>query len=146
MAHTADDVLAMIKDNEVRFVDLRFTDPKGKQQHVTLPAHAVDADLFTEGKMFDGSSIDGWKGINESDMILMPDADTAMLDPFFDDMTLTLVCQIIEPNTMQGYGRDPRSIAQRARPICSPPVSAMSPTSAPRTSSSCLMTSGLPRT
>ncbi len=114
MAKTAEDVLAMIKENEVRFVDLRFTDPKGKQQHVTVPAHTVDADLFSEGKMFDGSSIEGWKGINESDMILMPDPETAVLDPFFDDSTLNLVCNIIEPNTMQGYGRDPRSIAARA--------------------------------
>ena len=114
MAKSADDVLKMIEENEVRFVDLRFTDPKGKSQHVTLPAHAVDADFFAEGKMFDGSSIEGWKGINESDMILMPDPDTAVLDPFFDDATLILVCNIIEPNTMQGYGRDPRSIAERA--------------------------------
>ena len=114
MAQTAEDVLKLIKDNDVKFVDLRFTDSKGKLQHVTVPAHVVDDDMFENGKMFDGSSISGWKGINESDMILMPDAETAQLDPFFDDPTLNLVCDIIEPSTMQGYERDPRSIARRA--------------------------------
>jgi len=107
-------VLKMIKDNEVKFVDLRFTDTIGKEQHVTLPAHEVDAGMFKEGKMFDGSSIAGWKGINESDMILMPDASSAVLDPFFDDMTLNISCDILEPTTMQGYERDPRSVARRA--------------------------------
>jgi len=107
-------VLKMIKDNEVKFVDMRFTDTIGKEQHVTLPAHEVDAGFFKEGKMFDGSSIAGWKGINESDMILMPDASTAVLDPFFDDMTLNITCDILEPATMQGYERDPRSVANRA--------------------------------
>jgi len=107
-------VLKMIKDNEVKFVDLRFTDTIGKEQHVTLPAHEVDAGMFKEGKMFDGSSIAGWKGINESDMILMPDPSTAVLDPFFDDMTLNLSCDILEPTTMKGYERDPRSVAHRA--------------------------------
>jgi len=107
-------VLKMIKDNDVKFVDMRFTDTIGKEQHVTLPAHEVDAGFFKEGKMFDGSSIAGWKGINESDMILMPDASTAILDPFFDDMTLNITCDILEPATMQGYERDPRSVAHRA--------------------------------
>ncbi len=107
-------VLKMMKDNEVKFVDLRFTDTRGQEQHVTLPAHEVDAGMFKEGKMFDGSSISGWKGINESDMILMPDASTAVLDPFFDDMTLNLSCDILEPTTMKGYERDPRSVAKRA--------------------------------
>ncbi len=74
------DVLALIKENEVKFVDFRFTDTRGKEQHVTVPAHTVDEDLFEDGKMFDGSSISGWKGINESDMILMPDASTAVVD------------------------------------------------------------------
>ncbi len=114
MARSPDDVLQMIKDHEVKFVDLRFTDTKGKQQHVTVPAHTVDDAFFEDGKMFDGSSISGWKGINESDMILMPDADSAVLDPFFDDATINLICDVIEPNTMQGYERDPRSIAKRA--------------------------------
>ena len=113
MTSTAD-VLKMIEDEGVKFVDLRFTDTKGKEQHVTLPISAVDEDLFEDGKMFDGSSIAGWKGINESDMILMPDKSTAMIDPFFMDKTLLVRCDIVEPATMQGYERDPRSIAKRA--------------------------------
>jgi glutamine synthetase len=107
-------ILSLIEEKDVKFVDYRFTDTKGKEQHVTVPSHTVDADLFDEGKMFDGSSIAGWKGINESDMILMPDTSTAVIDPFYDDTTLILRCDIIEPDTMQGYGRDPRSIAKRA--------------------------------
>ncbi|MEW6353711.1 MAG: glutamate--ammonia ligase [Pseudomonadota bacterium] len=106
-------VLKMIKDNNVKFVDFRFCDTKGKEQHVSAPAHTVDADLFKEGKMFDGSSISGWKHINESDMILMPDADSAVMDPFMEEPTLLLRCNIIEPATMKGYERDPRSLAQR---------------------------------
>ena len=111
---TPKEVLQIIKDKEVRYVDFRFADTRGKEQHVTVPATTIDEDLFEDGKMFDGSSIAGWKGINESDMILMPDPDTAVLDPFFDDTTLVLRCDIIEPTTMQGYERDPRSIAKRA--------------------------------
>ncbi len=111
---TPKDVLQLIKEKEVRYVDFRFCDTRGKEQHVTVPASTIDEDLFEDGKMFDGSSIAGWKGINESDMILMPDAGTAVLDPFFDDTTLILRCDIIEPTTMQGYERDPRSIAKRA--------------------------------
>ncbi len=111
MASTA---LNMIKDNEVVFVDFRFTDTRGKEQHVTVPSSMVDEDLFTEGKMFDGSSIAGWKGINESDMILMPDDSSAVLDPFSDESTLILRCDILEPSTMEGYERDPRSVAKRA--------------------------------
>jgi len=108
------DVLAMMKDKDVKFVDFRFTDTRGKEQHVSVPATIIDADIFVDGKMFDGSSIAGWKGINESDMILMPDADTAVMDPFSDESTLILRCNIVEPSTGQGYDRDPRSIAQRA--------------------------------
>ncbi|MDD5034439.1 MAG: glutamate--ammonia ligase [Methylococcaceae bacterium] len=111
---TPQDVLQMIKEKEVRYVDFRFADTRGKEQHVTVPASTIDEDLFEDGKMFDGSSIAGWKGINESDMILMPDASSAVMDPFFDDATLVLRCDIIEPSTMQGYERDPRSIAKRA--------------------------------
>ena len=111
---SAGDVLKMIKDNDVRFVDFRFTDTKGKEQHVTVPSHTVDESIFESGKMFDGSSISGWKGINESDMILMPEASTAVMDPFFSDPTLILRCDILEPATMQGYERDPRSVAKRA--------------------------------
>jgi len=108
------DVLKMIKEHEVKFVDLRFTDTKGKEQHVSLPASLVDEDMFKDGKMFDGSSIAGWKGIQESDMVLMPEAATAVMDPFADENTLIIRCDILEPNTMQGYERDPRSVAKRA--------------------------------
>ncbi|MDE9536579.1 glutamate--ammonia ligase [Xenorhabdus bovienii] len=107
-------VLSMIEEHQVKFIDLRFTDTKGKEQHITIPAHQIDEDFFEDGKMFDGSSIGGWKGINESDMVLMPDPTTAMRDPFFNDATLILRCDILEPGTMQGYSRDPRSIAKRA--------------------------------
>ncbi len=110
----AKDVMKLMKDKEVKFVDLRFTDTRGKEQHVSMPANMVDEDMFTDGKMFDGSSIAGWKGINESDMVLMPDATTAVLDPFSDESTLIVSCDILEPNTMQGYERDPRSVAKRA--------------------------------
>ena len=108
------DVLSMMKEKDVKFVDFRFTDTRGKEQHVSVPSHVVDEDMFTDGKMFDGSSIAGWKGINESDMILMPDPDTAVLDPFSDENTLILRCNIVEPTTGQGYERDPRSVAMRA--------------------------------
>ena len=108
------DVLKLIKDSSASFVDLRFTDTRGKEQHVTLAANEVDEDFLEEGKMFDGSSINGWKGINESDMILMPDSDTAVLDVFSEEPTVNLRCDVIEPDTMQGYSRDPRSIAKRA--------------------------------
>ena len=111
---SAQDVLNMIKDNDAKYVDFRFTDTRGKEHHVTAPAHTVEEDTFTEGKMFDGSSIAGWKGINESDMILMPDPDTAFIDPFFQDVTVNISCGIVDPTTMEGYERDPRSIAQRA--------------------------------
>ncbi len=111
MASTA---LNMIKDNEVQFVDFRFTDTRGKEQHVTVPSSVIDEEIFAEGKMFDGSSIAGWKGIDESDMILMPDDSSAVLDPFSDESTLILRCDILEPSTMQGYERDPRSVAKRA--------------------------------
>lgn len=111
---SVDNVLKMIQENDVKFVDFRFCDTRGKEQHVTFPAHTIDEDTFEEGNMFDGSSVAGWKGINESDMILMPDPSTAVIDPFFDDTTLILRCDIIEPKDMQGYERDPRSIAQRA--------------------------------
>ena len=106
--------LKLIEESEASWVDLRFTDSRGKEQHVSIPAGEVDEDFFEAGKMFDGSSIAGWKGINESDMILMPDDSTSMLDPFTDDTTVILRCDIVEPTTMQGYERDPRSVARRA--------------------------------
>jgi glutamine synthetase len=111
---SAKDVLDLIKEKDVTFVDFRFVDTIGKEQHVTVPSHTIDDSVFEDGKMFDGSSIAGWKGINESDMILMPDPETAVLDPFFDDVTLILRCTVVEPSDMSGYERDPRSIAQRA--------------------------------
>ncbi len=107
-------VLNLIKENDVKFVDYRFTDTRGKEQHITFPAHAVSNDTFTDGVMFDGSSIAGWKGIEASDMVMLPDASTAVLDPFADESTLIIRCDILEPNTMQGYERDPRSVAKRA--------------------------------
>jgi len=108
------DVLKLIQEKSVKFVDFRFCDTRGKEQHVTVPASTVDDELFVDGKMFDGSSIAGWKGINESDMILLPDASTAFIDPFFEDTTLVLTCDVLEPSTREGYSRDPRSLAKRA--------------------------------
>ncbi|HEX8979089.1 MAG TPA: glutamate--ammonia ligase [Parasulfuritortus sp.] len=108
------DVMKMIQENDVKFVDFRFTDTLGKEQHVSVPVSAFDEDKFTEGHAFDGSSIAGWKGIQASDMLLMPDPDTANIDPFFDEPTLILTCDVIEPDTGKGYDRDPRSIAKRA--------------------------------
>src|ERR687885_2916470 len=111
---TANEVLKMIKDNDVRYVDLRFTDPRGKWQHVTFDVSMIDEEIFSEGQMFDGSSIAGWKVINESDMTLMPDPATACIDPFFAETTLVLVCDVLEPTTGEPYGRDPRGIARKA--------------------------------
>jgi glutamine synthetase len=110
---SAADVISLIKEKEAKFVDLRFTDTKGKEQHVTVPSSQVDEDFLEEGKMFDGSSISGWKGINESDMILMPDPETAVLDIFTDDATINVRCDVIEPATGQGYNRCPRATAKR---------------------------------
>ena len=111
---TAADILKQIRDNDVKFVDLRFTDPKGKLQHVTMDVGVVDEDMFTDGVMFDGSSIAGWKAINESDMVLMPDVETAHMDPFFAQSTLVLLCDILDPVSGEPYGRDPRGIARKA--------------------------------
>ena len=107
-------VLQLIKDQNITYVDLRFADMRGVQQHITFPAAMIDESTFEDGKMFDGSSIAGWKGINESDMVLLPDPDTALVDPFLADPTLILHCDVLEPNTMQAYSRDPRSLAKRA--------------------------------
>jgi glutamine synthetase type I len=109
----AADVFKMIKENDVKFVDFRFTDTRGKEQHVSVPVKAFGEDKFTDGHAFDGSSIAGWKGIQASDMLLMPDPDTANIDPFMDEPTLILSCDVIEPDTGKGYDRDPRSIAKR---------------------------------
>jgi len=114
MATTASDVLKKIKDEEIEWVDLRFTDPKGKWQHLTMVSTVVGEDELTDGFMFDGSSIEGWKAINESDMILKPDLDAIYVDPFSATPMLILVCDIVEPSTGELYARDPRSTAKRA--------------------------------
>ncbi len=111
---SANDVIKMMSDNDVKYVDFRFTDTRGKEQHVSVPASTISENIFETGKMFDGSSIAGWKGINESDMVLMPDPNTAVIDPFFTDATMILRCDILEPLTMEGYSRDPRTVAKRA--------------------------------
>src|SRR6188508_1202522 len=110
---TVSDVLKTVKDKDVKFVDLRFTDTKGKLQHVTAYVSCVDEAMFTEGYAFDGSSIAGWKGIEASDMLLMPDPASARLDPFTDEPVLNISCDVIEPSDGKGYDRDPRSIAKR---------------------------------
>src|SRR4051794_39937863 len=114
MAMTAAEVLKMAKENEVKFVDFRFADTRGKEQHVTVPVSHFDMDKFESGHAFDGSSIAGWKGIEASDMILMPDPNTANIDPFMEETTLFMQCDVIEPSDGKGYDRDPRSIAKRA--------------------------------
>ncbi|HET8608133.1 MAG TPA: type I glutamate--ammonia ligase [Burkholderiales bacterium] len=108
------DVMKLIKDNEVKFVDLRFTDTRGKEQHVSVPVRAFEEDKFTDGHAFDGSSIAGWKGIQASDMLLIPDPESARMDPFTDEQTLLLTCDVVEPADGKGYDRDPRSIGKRA--------------------------------
>lgn len=107
-------VVQMLQDNNVKYVDLRFTDTRGKEQHVSVSAAIVNEAFFEQGKVFDGSSIAGWKQINNSDMLLLPDAKTAVLDPFCAETTLNLHCDVIEPSSMLGYSRDPRSVAKRA--------------------------------
>ena len=108
------EVLALIKDKDIKFIDFRFTDTKGKEHHVSVPAHTINENAFQDGKMIDGSSLGGWKPINESDMILLPDSSSAVIDLFAEDETLNLRCDVIEPTTMKGYDRCPRSLAKRA--------------------------------
>ncbi|MEL6286249.1 MAG: type I glutamate--ammonia ligase [Pseudomonadota bacterium] len=110
----SDDLMKMIQEKDVEYVDLRFTDPRGKMQHVTFHKNMVDADFFAEGQMFDGSSVAGWKAINESDMKLAPDTATAHIDPFFQQTTLAVMCDILDPITGQAYNRDPRTTAKKA--------------------------------
>jgi len=114
MSKSAADVLKLIKEQGIKFVDLRFTDTRGKEQHVGVPVSHFDADKFESGHAFDGSSIAGWKGIQASDMLLLPDPDSVYVDPFFDEPTIVLTCDVIEPTDGKGYDRDPRSIAKRA--------------------------------
>ena len=114
MAKTVADVMKMVKDNEIKFVDFRFTDTRGKEQHVTVPVSHFDEDKFISGHAFDGSSIAGWKGIEASDMLLMPDPNTANIDPFFEEPTVLLTCDVLDPADGKPYERDPRSLAKRA--------------------------------
>jgi glutamine synthetase type I len=114
MAASVQDVMKMVKENDVKFVDFRFTDTRGKEQHVGVPVSAFGEDKFESGHAFDGSSIAGWKGIQASDMLLMPDPVTAYVDPFMDETTLVLSCDVVDPTDGKGYDRDPRSIAKRA--------------------------------
>jgi glutamine synthetase len=111
---TANEIMKQIKDNDVKFVDLRFTDPKGKLQHVTMDVSAVNEDMFADGVMFDGSSIQGWKAINESDMVLMPDTATMHMDPFFAQSTMVVICDVLDPISGEAYNRDPRTTAKKA--------------------------------
>src|ERR1700761_1866000 len=110
----AKDVLKSIKDNDVKYVDLRFTDPRGKWQHVTFDVSMIEEDTFAEGVMFDGSSIAGWKAINESDMCLMPAPVTATIAPFLAETTKIITGDVLEPTTGEPYTRDPRGIAKKA--------------------------------
>ena len=114
MSNTVESILETIEKEDVRYVDLRFTDTKGKEQHISIPAKLIDEDFFEDGKMFDGSSIAGWKGISKSDMVLMPDISTWQEDPFFEYKTYFIRCDILEPKTLLGYERDPRSVAKKA--------------------------------
>jgi glutamine synthetase len=121
---TAAEVLKTIRDNDVRYVDFRFTDPRGKWQHVTFDVSLIDEEIFDEGTMFDGSSIAGWKAINESDMLLMPDPATATLDPFFSAATLSIVCDVLEPATGEPYRQARRGLPaadrHRRHDLCRP--------------------------
>src|SRR5438045_5541030 len=108
------DVMKMVKESEVKFVDFRFTDTRGKEQHVSVPISAFDEDKFSHGHAFDGSSIAGWKGIEASDMLLMPDPDSVRIDPFTEEITLNVTCDVVEPTDGKGYDRDPRARAKRA--------------------------------
>jgi len=111
---SASDILATIKQDDIRFVDLRFSDPNGKMHHITMDASEVNEDMFADGTMFDASSIAGWKAINDSDMVLMPDPLSAHPDPFFAEPTLAIMCDILDPISGEAYNRCPRSLAKRA--------------------------------
>ncbi|KAG0320392.1 hypothetical protein BGZ97_000209 [Linnemannia gamsii] len=115
MSKTVADVMQLVSEENVKFIDFRFTDTRGKEQHLSVPASAFEADRFESGQAFDGSSIAGWKGIEASDMLLMPDPNTAYIDPFYEEPTLVLVCDVVEPSDGKGYERDPRSLAKRAQ-------------------------------
>ncbi|HXI35937.1 MAG TPA: glutamine synthetase beta-grasp domain-containing protein, partial [Burkholderiales bacterium] len=114
MAMTADDCLKLVKEKEVKFVDFRFTDTRGKEQHVSVPVKYFNKEKFEQGHAFDGSSIAGWKGIQASDMLLMPDPSSARMDPFTDEPVLNISCDVFDPIEHKPYNRDPRGIAKRA--------------------------------
>ena len=114
---TAADALQMLKDNDVKYVELRFTDIAGKEMHLTVPASRIDEDTFELGQPFDGSSFAGWRGIEASDMLLLPDPSSARMDPFREVNTIIFTCDVLEPSTGKGYARDPRSIAKRAEAL-----------------------------
>ena len=140
---SAEHVLTMLNEHEVKFVDLRFTDTKGKEQHVTIPSHQVNAEFFEEGKMFDGSSIGGWKGINESDMVLMPDATTALIDPFYEEPTLIIRCDIPEPAPCRVTTATRALSPSALKSTCAPPASPTPCCSGRNQNSSCSTTSAL---
>ena len=108
------DIIKMIEEKDVKFVDLRFSDTKGKEQHVSVPASTFNESKFSDGHAFDGSSIAGWKGIQASDMLLIPDPESARMDPFAEQNILNITCDVTEPSTGLGYERDPRTIAKKA--------------------------------
>ncbi len=108
------DVLDLVKKNKVEIVDFKFVDVPGLWQHFSIPAAELTADLFEDGIGFDGSSIRGFQSINESDMLLIPDPDSAMMDPFTEHVTLSLICNVIDAVTRESYSRDPRYVAQKA--------------------------------
>ena len=114
---SASKILKLIKDKEIEYLDLRFTDPRGKLQHVTMDGKMVDESMLTEGVFFDGSSIAGWKAINESDMILKPDLGREVIDPFTSHNTLILFCDVLDAVKKNPYERDPRSIAKKSRTV-----------------------------
>lgn len=142
---SAEHVLTMLNEHEVKFVDLRFTDTKGKEQHVTIPSHQVNAEFFEEGKMFDGSSIGGWKGINESDMVLMPDATTALIDPFYEEPTLIIRCDIPNPARCRAMTVTRAPLLSALKSICALPARLTPYCSGLNQNSSCSTTSVLVR-
>jgi glutamine synthetase len=138
---SASKILKEIKEKDVKYVDVRFTDTRGKLQHVTFDIDLVDEDFLNEGTMFDGSSIAGWKAINESDMMLMPDLTTAVIDPFYQQTTMVLFCDVLNPDTGEPYNRDPLdgqeggSLCQVDRAWATPSISVRKPSSSSSTTS-----------
>ena len=144
MTNPIKDLLKRIKDEDIQYVDVRFTDPRGTLQHVTMINDEVDEDFFENGLMFDGSSIDGWASIEKSDMKLILDATSAYVDPFYAEKTMAVHCHVVEPDTGQTYERCPRATAMRAEAYLKPLALVMSPTGGPRRNSFCLTMCGFP--